>query len=139
VKKRKKTPAPPPIKPAILNESVILQQLRLPLMQGNLKLLRHAAPCAILDAFDRGAKREFVIELINAAIAVNEQCSRIQLLYQLAEMDTSAAPGTMVTIPSEQVQALAVDLAKSTEEYRGKVVELTRQLSEMPQEIDPIN
>lgn len=139
MKKRKKIPAPPPVKPAILNESVILQQLRLPLMQGNLKLLRHAAPCAILDAFDRGAKRDFMIELINSAIAVNEQCSRIQLLYQLAEMDTSTTPGEFVTIPSEQVQALAVDLAKSTEEYRGKVVELASQLAQMPKEVDPIN
>lgn len=138
---RRKQYTPPPVKPALLDESYLVKQLELPILVQNLQLIRHAAPNALLDAYDRGATREFLIDMIRESVALNELLSRLQLLDILGKMDVSEADAVdkLIRLPTERVYSLIVDMTKSAEETRKNVVEMAKLLVEMPQEIDPIN
>src|ERR1700761_4212632 len=64
----------------LVDEEVLLEQLTLDASVQNLKLMRMAAPAAILSAYDRGVKREFMVEVINNAIAFNEQARALSFM-----------------------------------------------------------
>ena len=95
--------------------------------------LRKASVFTVLDAFDRGADREFFINLVSAAFSLNETLRRIEVGHQIKQQ--LGTPG----LTQETLDIALKQLTEKAEGHRKVIAASMYQLSEMAVEGDTIN